>query len=172
MTPPRTRPATVGDVDGIVEVFRQCWVTDYGRFLPASAHAAMPPEAASALWHRTLTAADGSEVVVATAVDGHRILGVTRWSGGGGAVGMVHSLYVAPGGQGRGTGGLLLSTAVGGLVARGATRGLLWVFEANLPARAFYERQGWRANGQQRTEPEFGVPELQFERSLLAGPPS
>lgn len=50
----------------------------------------------------------------------------------------LHSLYVSPEATGRGVGSVLLD-----LVKATRPQGFcLWVFESNLPARAFYERHG------------------------------
>ena len=75
----------------------------------------------------------------------------------GRAAAEVLHLYVAPPWQGRGVGGRLLDVA-----KAAAPAGLyLVVFEANLAARAFYARHGFRA-GERRpgTANEEGVPDI------------
>jgi GNAT superfamily N-acetyltransferase len=61
--------------------------------------------------------------------------------------GELHSIYLAPGSWSRGLGSRLLAAAVEDLRARGFTPLILWVIEANLRGRAFYERNGWRPDG-------------------------
>ena len=40
-----------------------------------------------------------------------------------------------------------MDAAVRDLTTRGFGEAVLWVFEANAPARAFYERLGWTPDG-------------------------
>ena len=67
-----------------------------------------------------------------------------RWSGWGEVV----SLYLLPEYRGKGLGGPLLEAAVEKLNAQGFPRTYLWVLEANLPARRFYERHGFSPSGE------------------------
>lgn len=56
---------------------------------------------------------------------------------------LLDNLHVRPELRGAGMGPRLLAHAAGVIAARGWARGLhLWVFEANLGARRFYERHG------------------------------
>ncbi len=59
----------------------------------------------------------------------------------------VYALYVLPEAWRAGAGSALLSTAVDHWRSVGATTLVLWVLEANTPARGFYESQGWRPDG-------------------------
>lgn len=65
---------------------------------------------------------------------------------------VLNRLYVHPKYHGLGAGKILLKSAV----EHGARR--LWVDEGNLPARTFYERQGWAWDG--TTDPGRYWPEL------------
>jgi GNAT superfamily N-acetyltransferase len=69
--------------------------------------------------------------------------------------GYVDNLHVRPHLRGAGIGKVLLDAALGWLCSAGEARAYLWVYEANLSARGFYEREGWR-NAQQL--PAVGVP--------------
>ena len=69
--------------------------------------------------------------------------------------GYVDNLHVRPQLRGAGIGKVLLDAALGWLRSAGEARAYLWVYEANLSARGFYEREGWR-NAQQL--PAVGVP--------------
>ncbi|WP_219413485.1 GNAT family N-acetyltransferase [Pseudonocardia nigra] len=147
------RPARADDLGGVVEVFLACWTTSYASFdLPA-----MDRDRATGLWRTAL--ADSAAFI---AEDG-AVLGVTRCTA---AAGRVDSLYVHPRAQGTGLGVRLLATCTEHLREAGARTATLWVFAPNAPARAFYERQGWRPTGRERVEPEYGVPEIELERSL------
>lgn len=60
------------------------------------------------------------------------------------------TLTVAPHMRRRGIGAALIAAAAAGLKARGAERLLLEVSEANVPARALYERAGFAVDGRRR----------------------
>ena len=62
-------------------------------------------------------------------------------------LGELYAIYVDPAAQGRGIGRALMDAAVRGLATRGFREAVLWVFEANAPARGFYERMGWTPDG-------------------------
>lgn len=158
------RPATRDDVDQVVAVFLGCWRVSYPGHLPGRLVAVMTDEVAVALWRRTL--ADAHRAVVVAERDGE-VCGLVGY-GVDGAAGWVHSLYVAPAEQGRGTGVALLAHAVQAFTRAGADDAYLWVFADNAPSLAFYERQGWRADGEARVEAQFGEPELRMARALDA----
>jgi GNAT superfamily N-acetyltransferase len=74
----------------------------------------------------------------------------------------VYALYLAPDLWGRGIGRELLSRAIADVAADMAV--VLWVLEGNARGRAFYERQGFRADGA-RTRIHLGgkdLPELRY----------
>ncbi|WP_104081472.1 GNAT family N-acetyltransferase [Cryobacterium sp. Y11] len=59
------RPATPGDIDGIVTVFLDCWRGSYRAVLPAHLIDAMTDAQAHALWTRVLAEAAPGEMLVA-----------------------------------------------------------------------------------------------------------
>lgn len=59
----------------------------------------------------------------------------------------VHAVYVHPDARGSGASTALMQIAVEHARAKGARRVVLWVNEANTPARRFYERFGFREAG-------------------------
>lgn len=171
------RPAVASDLDGVVEVFLDCWRTSYAAVLPADVRESMTEESARELWRSAFRRA-GSTVLVAVpgratgpAPDGP-VVGVVRFSRqessvpAGSAPGDVDSLYVSPHSQGQGLGTVLLDAAVAGLAASGAEAARLWVFESNRPSLAFYRSRGWSDDGRRRTEEAFGVPELGLSRAV------
>jgi len=157
------RPATHTDLDQVVAVFLGCW-RSYAAYLPAALVASMTDDAAVDLWRRVL--ADQDRVVV-LAKRSCVVSGVVGYSLDGHA-GWVQSLYVAPSEQGQGTGSALLRYAARDLSRSGAQEGFLWVFADNVPAVAFYQREGWRPDGVTRVEEQFGEPELRMTRPLEA----
>jgi GNAT superfamily N-acetyltransferase len=74
------------------------------------------------------------------------------------ATGEVHAIYLAPEAWSRGLGSRLLAAAVDDLRERGFAPLVLWVIEANLRGRRFYERTGWRPDGARQPIDFDGVP--------------
>ena len=62
----------------------------------------------------------------------------------------LEGLYVVPEHWGTGLAGSLHDRALELVRELGSTRCHLWVLEENLRARRFYERRGWRENGETR----------------------
>ena len=76
----------------------------------------------------------------------------------------IYAIYVLPESWHGGAGRALLATAVDHWQARGATTLVLWVLEANIRGRGFYEALGWRADGR-RQEIDLGglrTPEMRY----------
>ncbi|MFI5258742.1 MAG: GNAT family N-acetyltransferase [Candidatus Limnocylindrales bacterium] len=67
----------------------------------------------------------------------------------------IYALYVLPEAWRSGAGKALLSAAVDRWRARSSETLVLWVLEANVAGRAFYEAMGWRPDGA-RQEIDFG----------------
>jgi ribosomal protein S18 acetylase RimI-like enzyme len=83
--------------------------------------------------------------------------------------GHVFSFYVAPPYSGRGVGRELLAHALSELSADGYHVVTLWVFRDNAPTVRLYTRAGFRPDGAQRVEPQFGVIEQRL-RLEFGGP--
>ena len=67
--------------------------------------------------------------------------------------GWLEALYVAPEHWGAGVADVLHDRVLELVRDRGATECRLWVLESNQRARRFYERRGWRENGETRVVP-------------------
>jgi GNAT superfamily N-acetyltransferase len=63
---------------------------------------------------------------------------------------MLEQLFVLPEAQGTGAGSALHDAVLASERDAGKTVCRLWVLEANTKARAFYERRGWRPDGETR----------------------
>ena len=84
------------------------------------------------------------------------------------ATGLLNAIHLEPGERGRGTGRELMIDALDAIRARGWSRAALWVLRENAPARRFYERGGWAADGVER-EAEIGwavTHQLRYARDL------
>ena len=63
---------------------------------------------------------------------------------------MLEQLFILPAAQGSGVGSALHDAVLDRERAAGRQTCRLWVLEANTRARAFYERRGWRPDGETR----------------------
>jgi ribosomal protein S18 acetylase RimI-like enzyme len=77
-------------------------------------------------------------------------------------------LYADPACWGRGVGLTLMREARERLRERGFAGALLWVLDGNVRAERFYERDGWRADGQRRIADVWGMelPEVRMVQGL------
>ena len=79
--------------------------------------------------------------------------------------GEVHALCVDPPAQNAGVGSALLGAGEGTLADElGFAEAVLWVFEANAPARRFLEHKGWTTDAGPRPHP--WAPEVRYRRAL------
>ena len=81
----------------------------------------------------------------------------------------VYAVYVRSDLLRRGVGRALLERAVDHLRADGAADLVLWVFERNAPARAFYEALGWRPDGARQELDLGGIRAIEVRYRLAAG---
>ncbi|MBA3509358.1 MAG: GNAT family N-acetyltransferase [Thermoleophilaceae bacterium] len=86
-------------------------------------------------------------------VEGYCVVGPTRDEGQAG--GEVWTLFVDPGAWGGGAADRLLMDGLGWMSGRDADPVTVWSFVDNRRAKRFYERHAFRADGAQRTLPEF-----------------
>lgn len=83
------------------------------------------------------------------------------------STGEVFGLYVHPEEWGDGAGQALFRHALADLTARGLSRAVLWVVEANARARRFYEKEGFAFDGA-RGRPFYGAPQVRYSFALRA----
>jgi GNAT superfamily N-acetyltransferase len=147
------RPATPADADAIAAVQARAWRHAYADIVEPE-H--MPePEQTAPRFADAIAAAGGvfvwdqdGRVVGFAALDGNELV----------------AIYVDPHAQGAGVGSALLDAAIEALRAAGHAEALLWTFEANGLARAFYERHGWAlVPGRQA---RLHAPEVRYRRAL------
>jgi ribosomal protein S18 acetylase RimI-like enzyme len=179
----RVRPAEPPDAEAVVRIRTRAWQTAYAGIMPAAVLAALDGEApervrrAREAWSspqpspfRTLVAGDPK-------VRGFATCGPYRLDDGTGAVdpaaGEVLLIYVDPDHQGRGAGTALMDAAVAGLREDGCGEVRLWVLEENAPARRFYHRYGFVADGERHLfqvrppdGPPVDLPEVRYTLRL------
>lgn len=123
----------------------------YAPFFPPEALDAMSVTKEAASW-RTRIGGETSRTI--TAVDGKDVIGGfthINWNDGELLrTGEIEYMYVATQHQGNGLGARLMAEAEAALASMSLTDAVLWVYEANTPARGFYERCGWADDGARR----------------------
>jgi GNAT superfamily N-acetyltransferase len=138
VTDPSIRTATPPDAETLFDIQKAASLVAFAGVFTGP----FPDEEIRADWAARLTDAD-REVLVAER-DGHALGFATR------APEMLEQLFVLPDAQGTGAGSALHDAVLDRQRAAGETICRLWVLEANKQARAFYERRGWRADGETR----------------------
>jgi ribosomal protein S18 acetylase RimI-like enzyme len=145
------RPAVLSDADSIGRVHVAVWRQAYAGIMPAGYLAALSAAERAAMWRKMLQAKAGaggeSATVLLVAEDAAAgIVGFAlggRERGGTRAFdGELWAINIDSAWHGRGLGRRLVLEVARGLAGRGQRGMLLWVMEANRPARRFYERLG------------------------------
>jgi ribosomal protein S18 acetylase RimI-like enzyme len=175
MTVLAVRPAGPSDAAAIAGVRIRSWRAAYAGIVPGTYLDGLDLASEAAIWRERLGAAAAVWVRVAFIAEppvpprlvGFVTAGSARHAGEDG-LGEVWAIYVDPEAQGRGVGRALMDAGVRGLATRGFREAILWVFEANAPARGFYERMGWTPDGAAKPFAIGGAApiELRYRRRL------
>ncbi|MFI9544284.1 GNAT family N-acetyltransferase [Streptomyces sp. NPDC052016] len=174
MTAPLVRAMTLADCDRVAEIRIRGWRTAYRGLVPQSHLDALSVAEDAERRRSRLSRGDGSVVnlvaeqageVVGWAAHGPYRDGEHRTPGA-----ELYALYVHSAHVGTGIGRTLLTEAVRQNEARGHRRMYLWVLKDNTPARAFYARAGFHADGAEEPFEVDGVavPEVRYVRDLTA----
>jgi GNAT superfamily N-acetyltransferase len=134
------RPAVPEDARGIAEVQVQTWRVAYACIVDEDA-------------------VIGFCTLVTPARDTELGVGVAE----------VAPIYVLPSHWRHGIGTALMDAATTSLRDDGYAAAVLWVLEANAPARAFYVARGFAPDGAERDEPRLRLPELRYRVELASG---
>ncbi len=154
MTVVLVRPAGPADAEDLARVRIASWRAAYRGIVPDPVLDGFDPVAEVVTWRQRLAAVTDVWTGVAFVAEpparprlvGFVTTGAARHAGEAG-LGEVWAIYVDPDAQGQGVGRALMDAAIRDLKTRGFGEVVLWVFEANAPARAFYERIGWAPDG-------------------------
>jgi GNAT superfamily N-acetyltransferase len=138
------REARPGEAEALAEIQRAASVAALQHIFPADLYP-YPIEDVRERW-RTVVAGTDFSALVAEVDD--RAVGVAAFRDE-----WLEGLYVHPDHWGQGLGLGLHDRALEQLRERGCARCHLWVLEENHRARGFYERHGWRVNGETRVVP-------------------
>jgi ribosomal protein S18 acetylase RimI-like enzyme len=147
-----TRRATPEDAQAIAEVEVAAWRAAYGHLMPVEYLDALSVDDKARTWatdlekhglagrKRTHVAIDGGSVV------GFSLAGIPMGAEPGS--GLLYFLYVAQPFWGTGLARELMDAVTADFIDQGITTGYLWVLADNGRARRFYERTGWRTDGE------------------------
>jgi L-amino acid N-acyltransferase YncA len=163
---PRIRPMTLADCDRVSEIRVRGWQHAYRGLVPQPYLDRLTVAADAARRRERFARGDGTVVNLVAERDG-RVLG---WAAAGPyrdgeAYAELYAIYVDPAHLGGGIGRALLAAAAERCPA--GARLLLWVLKGNAPARRFYERAGFRADGAEEPFEADGVPvpEVRYVRA-------
>lgn len=161
------RPGAPDDVDAVVDCQTTCWREAYTGLVPQSyLDDPLVEQRRRARW--TLNLTGGRSVWVAAGpagIAGIATSGPSRDPAPEPPTELM-SLYVRAAFHGTGVADRLIQAAIGSQPAS------LWMFAANPRAGAFYRRHGFRPDGEQKIDPDTGVPEIRLIRPAVraAGP--
>jgi ribosomal protein S18 acetylase RimI-like enzyme len=166
------RDAVPDDAEVIARVHVESWRSAYVGLLPQMVLDGLSVSQRTRQWRHVLEPSSGDQVVAADrAGDVLGFAHVGPEAGAGPSTGRLATLYLRPDTWGTGVGRQVHDAGLERLAAAGYDRALLWVLSTNNRAAHFYERQGWRRDGQIRVQ-QFGgavVIDHRWERSLRPG---
>lgn len=171
----RLRPATLADADALGRMHVETWQAAYRGIVPDERLDALSVVERAERWRSGLTVPAARRDLVAD-VDG-RIAGFVSFGPCHGVHGLpaeegvaeIYGLYVHPDFWRAGVGRALIDIALAEMEP--AYRAVvLWTWERNARARAFYERLGFTHDGTTVTSDRFGVPlsEVRYRRGTSA----
>jgi GNAT superfamily N-acetyltransferase len=152
------RRAVLDDAEGIARVQVRAWHHAYGDIVDPEQLAEHTVASRTLRWRELLPR--GETTTLVAEVEG-TIAGFATI-----VPGELRALYVDPPAQGAGAGSALLHAAEDALRGAGHDEAVLWVFEANAHARAFYERHGWAAEEPPVLNDDRWARELRYVRTL------
>lgn len=171
---PVIRPAAPGDEKDLARAHVLAWQTAYQEVLPADFLAGLTVQRYEAGWRRRLAdPAPGTRSLAVLDGEGRAAgfatVGPLRDAQSGeDALGELWAINLRPDVWGSGLALPLLRAGESSLVELGYCHAVLWVVIGNARARRFYERAGWRTDGEERTDTRFGpaLAELRYQRHL------
>jgi ribosomal protein S18 acetylase RimI-like enzyme len=171
--PVSVRRAGPADARAIAEISVAGWQAAYRHILPAGYLAGLHAPPREIGWRSQMEADAFDELPswvaeVAGEVIGFVSAGPPRDDDVPAPAGEIYALYVHPDRQRHGAGRALIDVATAHLRAKGSTTLVLWVFERNEVARAFYEAAGWQFEGRRQVLNlgAASAPEVRYRRSL------
>jgi len=153
------RRATPEDAMAVARVHVRSWQAAYRGLIPQAYLDGLRAEDRAERYD--FATDDALKPMTLLAVEGDAICGFATTSPSRdidrAADGELCALYAEPAWWGRGVGVMLIKAARAQLVEQGFRSVLLWVLVGNARAGQFYERDGWRLDGQRRQVDVWGV---------------
>lgn len=164
----RIEPARPGDERTLARIQTESWRAAFAEILPPEElKRATQIERVEEMYRRVLT--NPSVRLLIERVDGAP-QAIAGWSqsrdGLGGQTAELICIHSLQSGWGRGYGFQLMSRLLEDMRAEGYQQAVLWVFEENRRARAFYERQGFAPS--EETQQAHGAVERMYQKALQA----
>jgi GNAT superfamily N-acetyltransferase len=150
-TPVLIRAARPEDARPVAEVHVASWRHAYRGVLPDEYLDRLSVDDREAMWLRAFADPDPKSGALVAEMNGRIVgfasFGPSRDEGVADGTGEVPAIYVEPVALGTGVGRELFETVTQALRDAGFARATLWVLEANVSARRFYEKAGWAWDG-------------------------
>ncbi|MEM9615620.1 MAG: GNAT family N-acetyltransferase [Actinomycetota bacterium] len=167
------REPVEGDAAEMGSVHVRAWQAAYRGIMPDDYLDALSADERAAMWREGL-ANPPRERFARRAVEAEdgRLVGFCvvgpEGADEGAAGGELYAINLDPDHWGTGAGPALIDAGLRALVDAGFGEAVLWVAPGNARARRFYEREGWVADGAERTDEVLGVvvEEVRYRRSL------
>lgn len=155
------RRAQVDDAHAIAAVHVRTWQAAYRGQVPDAILDGLSVEQRTRSWSqiiaRSMPPAAGAFVLEDDGeVCGFVHIAPSRDEDAGEEAGELTAIYVAPEFWGSGGGALLMECALAGLREAGCSEATLWVLDANVRARRFYESRGWTPDGAVKVDQREG----------------
>lgn len=169
------RRARSSDARAIADVHVATWRHAYSGLLPDKLLGALSVDARERFWKSELDVTPPDRAPWLADSDGELAgfasVGPSRDADAAPTTGELYTIYVLPEWWDRGVGGELLRHAERDLVDHGYSDATLWVLTTNERARRFYERAGWRLDGE-RVERmgDIEIEEVRYRRRLQRSP--
>jgi GNAT superfamily N-acetyltransferase len=149
-------------------VHTRSWQSAYGHIFGAERLAGIDVARRRAGWERAL--ANPERDVFVFEDDGSVVAFVGSFpSRDRDAEGELGEIYALPEAWGKGVGHALMEASVAALRERGYADAILWVLAENARARAFYDREGWRLDGAEKTDEFLGVKVRELRYRIILG---
>lgn len=169
---PRVRKAGYEDAGGIAVVHVRTWQAAYRGHMPDDFLDGLDVDARTARW-REWTQQSGACIFVVEDPD-HRISGFSsccpsRDADADTKIAEIRAIYVHPEKWRNGAGRSLMSASLAQVKAHGFDAVTLWVLDANVRARAFYESIGFIVDGASKTvqlRSDFSIREVRYRLDL------
>lgn len=164
------RVAVAEDALEVARVHVRSWQEAYRGLLPQAYLDGLRAEDRAAVYDFAHVDATKPRTVVA--VEYGRVLGFATTmparDAGLAGCGELCALYVDPDAWGRGVGVALVSAAREWMAEIGYREAMLWLLAGNARGERFYRADGWRADGERRTDTVWGavVDEVRYRRML------